>query len=227
MSCGALVRPPRTQCGNPGSAPDRRSTAARAVGPTPGSPPRRGQVGVAIGLVAVVPLQELLVFALQILFEDDAPDVEAAVLVSEACLLLAVRRAEIRVVVDFAWAADAGVKRLRDFVLVLEEVRVEQLRPSFVRTTPRSSSPRLTVSTSPSSVAGRAPRGACRATAHRIACSRGAPRYQHAIRPAPAARHPRARQTLPIQLIHLTKLMLPVYSSQRLSRSHRSRLPRP
>jgi hypothetical protein len=34
-------------------------------------------------------LQELLVLALQVLLEDDAPDVEAAVLVSEPCLLLA------------------------------------------------------------------------------------------------------------------------------------------
>ena len=43
---------------------------------------------VAVGAVAVVLLQELLVLALQVLFEDDASDVEAAVLVSETCLFL-------------------------------------------------------------------------------------------------------------------------------------------
>jgi hypothetical protein len=36
---------------------------------------------VAVGLVAVGLLQELLVLALQIVLEDDAPDVEVAVLI--------------------------------------------------------------------------------------------------------------------------------------------------
>jgi hypothetical protein len=71
--------------------------------------------------------QELLVLALQVLLEDDAPDVEAAVLVSEACLLLAVRRVEVRVVVDFAGPADAGVKRLRGLVLAIQRMRIKQV----------------------------------------------------------------------------------------------------
>ena len=72
-------------------------------------------------------LQELLVLALQVLLEDDAPDLEAAVLVSETGFLLAVRRVEIRIVVDFAGAADAGVERLRRLVVPLHRVRIEQV----------------------------------------------------------------------------------------------------
>jgi len=72
-------------------------------------------------------LQELLVLALQVLLEDDAPDVEAAVLVSEACLLLPVRRIEVRIVVDFAGPADTGVERLRGLVVALQGVGIEQV----------------------------------------------------------------------------------------------------
>jgi hypothetical protein len=43
---------------------------------------------VAVGSSAVGLLQELLVLALQILFEDDAPDLEVRVLVSKAGFLL-------------------------------------------------------------------------------------------------------------------------------------------
>jgi hypothetical protein len=70
---------------------------------------------ITVGASAVVFLQEFLVLTLQVLLEDDAPDVEAAVLVSEACLLLAVRRVEVRVVVDFAGPAGASVERLQRF----------------------------------------------------------------------------------------------------------------
>ena len=45
---------------------------------------------VAVGAVSVVFLQELLVLALQVLLEDDAPDVDVAMLVSETGFLLAV-----------------------------------------------------------------------------------------------------------------------------------------
>ena len=62
-------------------------------------------------------LQELLILALQVLLENDAPNVEAAVLVSEPGLLLPVRRIEVRVVVDFAGPANAGVERLRSLVV--------------------------------------------------------------------------------------------------------------
>jgi hypothetical protein len=66
-------------------------------------------------------------YARSLLLEDDASDVEAAVLVSEACLFLAVRRVEIRIVVDLAGATDAGVKRLRGLVVALQSVGIEQV----------------------------------------------------------------------------------------------------
>jgi hypothetical protein len=72
-------------------------------------------------------LQELLVLALQVLLEDDAPDGEAAVLVSEACFLLAVRRVEVRVVVDFAGTTEAGVECLAGPVVRLQPVGIEQV----------------------------------------------------------------------------------------------------
>lgn len=47
---------------------------------------------VAVGAIAVVVLRELLVFALQVLLEDDAADLEiVAMLVAQAGFLLAVR----------------------------------------------------------------------------------------------------------------------------------------
>jgi hypothetical protein len=58
-------------------------------------------------------LQELLVLAFEVLLENDPADVNVAVLVSKARFLLAVRRVEIRIVVDLASATDAGVERLR------------------------------------------------------------------------------------------------------------------
>jgi phosphoglycerate dehydrogenase-like enzyme len=82
---------------------------------------------VAVGAVAVVLLQKLLVLELQVLLEDNAPDVKAAVLVSEACLLLSVRRVKVRVVVDFAGPADAGVEGLRGLVLAIQRVRIKQV----------------------------------------------------------------------------------------------------
>ncbi|MFN2444511.1 MAG: hypothetical protein ABR606_02810 [Vicinamibacterales bacterium] len=57
---------------------------------------------VAVRPVAVVVLEEFLVFTLQILLEDDAADLGVAVLISEAGFLLAVRRVQIRIVVDLA-----------------------------------------------------------------------------------------------------------------------------
>ena len=46
---------------------------------------------VAVGAVAVVVLQEVLVLALQIVLEDDAADLEIPVLISETVFLLPVR----------------------------------------------------------------------------------------------------------------------------------------
>jgi hypothetical protein len=70
------------------------------------------RTAVAVGASAVVFLQELLVLALQVLLEHDAPDLEAAVLLTEPGFLLAVCRVEIRVVVDFALATHARIERL-------------------------------------------------------------------------------------------------------------------
>jgi hypothetical protein len=53
-----------------------------------------------------------LVLAFQVLFENDAPDLEVLVLVPKTGLFLSKRRVEIRVVVDLPWAADASVERL-------------------------------------------------------------------------------------------------------------------
>ena len=70
------------------------------------------RTAVAVGASAVVLLQELLILALQVLLEDDAPNLGPVVLVPEPCLLLPVGRIEIRVVVNFAVAAHARVERL-------------------------------------------------------------------------------------------------------------------
>lgn len=55
---------------------------------------------VAVGAIAVGLLQELLVLALQVLFEDDASDLNIRVLVSKTGLFLSKGRVEIRVVID-------------------------------------------------------------------------------------------------------------------------------
>ena len=61
---------------------------------------------IAVGASAVVFLEELLVLALQVLFDNDTPNLEPVVLVSKPGFLLAVRRIEIGVVVDLALAAN-------------------------------------------------------------------------------------------------------------------------
>jgi hypothetical protein len=65
-------------------------------------------------------LQELLVVALQVVFEDDASDLQNAVLLSEPSVLLPKRLVEIRVVVDLARAVGAGVEPLRRFTVLLQ-----------------------------------------------------------------------------------------------------------
>jgi hypothetical protein len=75
---------------------------------------------VTVRPAAVVFLQELLVFALQVVVEDDALDLEAAVLVAEPGFLLAVGGVEVRVVVEFALAADARVEVLRRLVSAVQ-----------------------------------------------------------------------------------------------------------
>ena len=84
---------------------------------------------VAVGATAVGLLQELLVLALQVLFEDDASDLKVRVLVSKTRLFLSKRRVEIRVVVDLPRAADAGVEHLGRLAVSLQRVRIEQVSP--------------------------------------------------------------------------------------------------
>jgi hypothetical protein len=86
---------------------------------------------VAVGTIAVVVLLELLVLALQVLLEDDATDLKVPMLVSPAGFLLAVRRVEIRIVVDLAGATDARVERLQRPVVPLQGVRSEQVPARF------------------------------------------------------------------------------------------------
>jgi hypothetical protein len=87
------------------------------------------RAAVAVGATAVGLLEELLVLALQVLFEDDASDFKVRVLVSKTRLFLSKRRVEIRVVVDLPRAADAGVEHLRRLTVSLQRVRSEQVSP--------------------------------------------------------------------------------------------------
>jgi hypothetical protein len=63
---------------------------------------------------------ELLVLALQVLFEDDASDLKVRMLVSKTRLFLSKRRVEIRVVVDLPRAADAGAEHLKRLTVSLQ-----------------------------------------------------------------------------------------------------------
>jgi hypothetical protein len=76
-------------------------------------------------LVPVVFLQEFLVLAFEILFEDDAADLQIRMLLSEASFLLAVRCVEIRIVVNLSGATDASVECLLAPPVPLQGVRVE------------------------------------------------------------------------------------------------------
>jgi hypothetical protein len=95
-----------------------------AVFPAPGAP-------VMMNLLMWFPfqgtVQELLVFALQCLLKDDSPDLEVAVLISETGFLLAVRRVEIRIVVDLAGATHACVVCLRRLIVPVQHVRIEEV----------------------------------------------------------------------------------------------------
>jgi hypothetical protein len=90
---------------------------------------RRGLDAIGVGAIAVGLLQEFLVLAFQILFEDDAPDLEVGVLVSKASFFLWKRRVEIRVVVDLPRATDASVEGLGRLMVSLQRVRVEKVSP--------------------------------------------------------------------------------------------------
>lgn len=82
---------------------------------------------VAVGAVSVVLLQELLILAFQVPFQDDAVDGDAAVLLAKPAFLLPIGGVQIRVVIDFALATDASVERLRRLIVPLDGVRIEKL----------------------------------------------------------------------------------------------------
>jgi hypothetical protein len=85
------------------------------------------RTAVAIDPAAIVFLQELLILALQVLLEDDASNLESVVLVAKTGFLLPIRRVEVRVVLDFALTADAGVERLRWLLVAIHGMRIEQI----------------------------------------------------------------------------------------------------
>ncbi len=84
---------------------------------------------VALGSVAVVVLQERLVLALQVLFEHDAAHLGSPVMrVPEARLREPVGGEQVRVVVQFAGLADAGVERLTVLVAAGAAVGFQQVQ---------------------------------------------------------------------------------------------------
>lgn len=82
---------------------------------------------IAVRPVAVPLLKELLVFPLQILFEDDAADLDGLVFHAEPRFLLAICCVEVGIVVDLAGAAHARVERLWIALVWLSAVGVEQV----------------------------------------------------------------------------------------------------
>jgi hypothetical protein len=67
---------------------------------------------IAVGPVAVVLLQEVLILALQLLFEHDAVDIDVVVPLSETGFFFAIRGIQVGVVIQFSWAVDARVELL-------------------------------------------------------------------------------------------------------------------
>ena len=78
---------------------------------------------IAVGAVAVVVLQELLILPLQILFEHDAADIDVVVLLSETGFFFAVRGIQVGVVIQFSRAVDARVELLDALVVALRRLR--------------------------------------------------------------------------------------------------------
>jgi hypothetical protein len=80
---------------------------------------------VAVGPSPVPLLQELLVVTLQLVVEDDAPDVSAARM--EALLRALVSAVNLRVVSQLARLPQAGVERLPGLVVALQAIRLEHV----------------------------------------------------------------------------------------------------
>ena len=82
---------------------------------------------VTISPVAVVVLQEVLVIPLEVLFKDDAADLDVSVLLSETRFLLAIRGVQVGVVIEFARAVHARVKCLGLTLVAPSVIGVEQV----------------------------------------------------------------------------------------------------
>ncbi len=80
---------------------------------------------VAVGPSPVPLLQELLVVTLQLVVEDDAPDVSAAG--TEALLGALVRAVNLGVVSQLPRLPEAGVERLPGLVVALQAIRLEHV----------------------------------------------------------------------------------------------------
>jgi hypothetical protein len=93
--------------------------------PRPRSLPARVRPAVAVGPSPVPLLQELLVVTLQLVVEDDAPDLPAAG--TEALLGELVRTINLGVVGQLARLPEAGVERLPGLVVALQAIRLEHV----------------------------------------------------------------------------------------------------
>jgi hypothetical protein len=82
---------------------------------------------VAVGPVAVVVLEEVLVLPLEVLFEDDTADLDVSVLLSETGFLLAIGGIQVGVVIEFARAVHARVERLGLTLVAFAAIGVEQV----------------------------------------------------------------------------------------------------
>jgi hypothetical protein len=87
---------------------------------------------VAIGPVAVVVLEKVLVLPFEVLFKDDAADIDVVVLLSETRFFFAICGIQVGVVIQFSRAVDARVERLGPALVALSAISVEQA-PALVR----------------------------------------------------------------------------------------------
>jgi len=82
---------------------------------------------VAIGPVAVVVLEKVLVLPFEVLFKDDAADIDVVVLLSETRFFFAICGIQVGVVIQFSRAVDARVERLGPALVALSAISVEQV----------------------------------------------------------------------------------------------------
>jgi hypothetical protein len=105
--------------------------AGKVVLPCPILDLQRSAIGSAIAVVtiAIALLQKLLIFALQVVFENDAVDVRA--LVPKALGFLRVGAIEFRVMLQFTRLRDAGMESLAFARVLVQAARFEQIASLF------------------------------------------------------------------------------------------------